>query len=63
MFEATLESLQTHEVPQWYQDARFGFFSKRDLVGEVTDAVTRFNGCRIRINQQGRSGKGICCSW
>ena len=26
MFEATLESLQTHEVPQWYHDAKFGIF-------------------------------------
>jgi alpha-L-fucosidase len=26
MFEATLESLQTHQVPQWYQDAKFGIF-------------------------------------
>jgi alpha-L-fucosidase len=26
MFEATLESLQAHAVPQWYQDAKFGIF-------------------------------------
>ncbi|MBS0275329.1 MAG: alpha-L-fucosidase, partial [Proteobacteria bacterium] len=25
-FEPTLESLNAHRVPQWYEDAKFGIF-------------------------------------
>jgi alpha-L-fucosidase len=26
MYQATLESLKTHQVPQWFEDAKFGIF-------------------------------------
>ena len=54
MYEPTKESIQSHEAPQWFKDAKFGIFIHWGLFSVPGWAVKKPEGERAGRRKHGR---------